>query len=161
MLKKTKGEEPSVVRAPNPVSAAAKTIIGEHISIEGNIRGGENLVIEGTVEGSIDLEKCHLTVGPKGEVKADIQAGKVTIGGRVIGNIKAQDQVEITKDANFNGDIKTKSISVEDGAYLKAVIEVEREPQKKAALSDKTINKAASGADKESITLVSEFEKGM
>ena len=68
--------------------------------------------------------------------------------------------MEITKEANFNGDIKAKRISVEDGAYLKAVIEVEREPQKKAPRSDKTIGMAASGADKESITLASEAEKG-
>jgi len=160
MLKKKKNEEPAFLRAPSPVSAAAKTIIGEQVSIEGRIKGGEDLVIEGTVEGSIDLEKCHLTVGPKGEVKAEIQAGNVTISGRVTGNIIAQDKVEITKEANFNGDIKAKRISVEDGAYLKAVIEVEREPQKKAPRNDKTIGMAASGADKESITLASEAEKG-
>ena len=160
MLKKKKNEESAFMHAPSPVSAAAMTIIGEQVSIEGRIKGGEDLVIEGTVEGSIDLEKCHLTVGPKGEVKAEIQAGNVTISGRVTGNIIAQDKVEITKEANFNGDIKAKRISVEDGAYLKAVIEVEREPQKTAARSDKTIDMAASGADKESITLASEAEKG-
>lgn len=160
MLKKKKSEEPAVMRAPSPVSAAAMTIIGNQVSIEGKIKGGEDLVIEGTVEGSIELEKCHLTVGPKGEVKAEIQAGNVTISGRVTGNIKAQDKVEITKEADFNGDIKAKRISVEDGACLKAVIEVEREPQKKAMHSEKRVDMAASGSNKESITLASEAEKG-
>jgi cytoskeletal protein CcmA (bactofilin family) len=68
--------------------------------------------------------------------------------------------VEITKDADFNGEIKTKRISVEDGAYLKAAIELEREPQKKAVPIGKPAEDKASSPEKAPITLVSEADKG-
>ena len=115
--------------APTPVAVAEKTIIGENISIKGSIHGKGNLVIQGAIKGNIDLEKHHLTVGPNGNVEAEINAANVTISGRLAGNINAQGKVEITKTAVFNGEIKAKRISVEDGAFLKAVIELEQEPK--------------------------------
>lgn len=112
---------------------ADKTIIGEHITIEGDIQGREDLIIQGSVKGSIALQGNHLTVGPKGQVEAEINADNVTISGRLTGNIKAKGKVEITKEADFTGEIKARQISVQDGAYLKAVIELEREPERKGA----------------------------
>ncbi len=107
-----------------------KTVIGERITINGDIRGNENLVIEGSMRGKIELEKNQITVGAKGRVEAIIHAGNVIVSGRLSGTIKSLGKVSITKGANFTGEIKAKSISVEDGAYLKATIELEREPQK-------------------------------
>jgi len=107
-----------------------KTIIGENISIEGNIHGKESLIIEGAMKGKIELEKNQITVGTKGRVEAEIHADNVTISGRLTGNIQALGKVSISNGANFTGEIKARSISVEDGAYLKATIKLEREPQK-------------------------------
>lgn len=160
MLKRTKSENDVINPAPGPVSATGKTIIGKQVAIEGGIQGSEDLVIEGTVRGSIELEKFHLTVGPKGKVEAEIRAGNVTVSGQLKGNIKALDRVDITKDADFNGEIKAKRISVEDGAYVKAVIEVERESQKKVEPVGKAIDSFASAPGKERIPLVSEGDKG-
>ncbi|OQY16506.1 MAG: hypothetical protein B6I32_03280 [Desulfobacterium sp. 4572_20] len=160
MLKRTKSENDITDPAPGPVSAAGKTIIGRQVAIDGGIQGSEDLVIEGTVRGSIELEKFHLTVGTKGKVEAEIRAGNVTVSGQLKGNINALDRVDITKDADFNGEIKTKRISVEDGAYLKAVIEVERESQKKVEPVSKTNDSFASAPGKEPIPLVSEGDKG-
>jgi cytoskeletal protein CcmA (bactofilin family) len=152
MLKKYKKEnpEPKVPVTPAaPVSSVEKTIIGDQIFIEGIIRGNEDLLIEGSVKGSIELKAHHLTVGPKGQVNAEVHAADVTIGGKLVGNINATGRVEITKAADFNGEIKAKSFSVEDGAYLKAVIELEREPMKKVALPEKPEEKAHSVTVKE------------
>ena len=117
-----------------------KTIIGEHISIDGNIHGKESLIIEGSMKGKIELEKNQITVGTKGRVEAEIHADNVTISGRLTGNVKALGKVSITKGANFTGEIKARSISVEDGAYLKAAIELEREPQKGIPLDAKPVS---------------------
>ncbi len=160
MLKRTRSENDVIDPASSPVSATGKTIIGKQVAIEGGIQGSEDLVIEGTVRGSIELEKFHLTVGPKGTVEAEIRAGNVTVSGQLKGNIKALDRVDITKDADFNGEIKAKRISVEDGAYVKAVIEVERESQKKVEPVGKAIDSFASAPGKEPIPLVSEGDKG-
>ena len=125
--------------SPPPASEPgnAKTVIGERISIEGDIRGHENLVIQGSMKGKIELEKNQITVGPKGRVQAEIHADNVTISGQLIGNIQALGTVKITRDANFSGEIKARSISVEDGAYLKAVIELQRDPKKAGSAMEK------------------------
>jgi len=125
------------------------TIIGEHVSIVGDIRGKEDLVIEGSVKGIIDLENCRITVGREGKVEAEIGAQNVTIMGHMQGNIKALDKVEITKEAEFNGEIKAKRISVEDGAYLKAAIELDRESQESAQSGGKPSIQVANKPEEE------------
>ena len=129
MLRKNRKEETFKGRASRSISPEPNTIIGVNVFIEGSIRGEGDLVIEGTVKGKIELAKHHLTVGPNGQVEAQIQAGNVTVSGNLIGNIEALDKVTITKGADLNGEIKAKRISVEDGAMLKAAIELERESQ--------------------------------
>jgi cytoskeletal protein CcmA (bactofilin family) len=144
MLKKYKKVNPEPNVAAAPVAPSAKidrTIIGDQIFIEGVIRGKEDLLIEGSVKGSIEMKANHLTVGSKGQVNAEVNAANVTISGKLVGNVNATGRVEITKAADFNGEIKAKSISVEDGAYLKAVIELEREPTKKFANAEKPTEK--------------------
>lgn len=113
------------------------TTIGEHIFIEGNIRGSENLVIEGSMKGNIEMDKHDFALGPKGRFEGEIQAQNVTISGQMVGNIKTQGRVEISKEADFSGDIKAKSISVGDGAYFKGTIELDRDPNRKKPLPEK------------------------
>lgn len=114
-----------------------KTIIGEHISIEGSIRGEENLEIEGSMKGNIELEKHNFRIGPNGQVEGEINARNVSISGEFKGNIKSHEKVEITREADFYGEIKAKSISIEDGAYIKGVIELDREPNRKSSGAQK------------------------
>jgi cytoskeletal protein CcmA (bactofilin family) len=109
-----------------------KTIIGEHISIEGSIRGEENLEVEGSMKGNIELEKHNFRVGPSGRMDGEITARNVSVSGEFKGNIKSHEKVEVTREADFYGEIKAKSISVEDGAYIKGVIELDREPNRKS-----------------------------
>lgn len=116
---------------PPPMPSEEKTTIGEHISIEGQIRGEEHLVIEGTLKGNVEMEKHNFTVGTSGRVDGEIKAQNVSISGQLEGSITAQGRVEVTKEADFFGDIKAKSISVEDGAYFKGSIELNREPHRK------------------------------
>jgi cytoskeletal protein CcmA (bactofilin family) len=130
---------PPVSPAPSPYVKDEKTVIGEHIFIEGSIRGEEHLLIEGSMKGNIDMPKHNFHMGSKGRFEGEIQALNVNIGGQMIGKIKSQGRVEITKDADFLGDIKAKSISLEDGAYFKGSIELDREPHRKPAAAGKTI----------------------
>ena len=116
---------------PRSSARDQKTIIGEHISIEGSIRGEEDLQIEGSMKGNIELEKHNFKVGTSGQMDGEISARNVNISGEFKGNIKSHEKVEITREADFYGEIKAKSISVEDGAYIKGVIELDREPNRK------------------------------
>ena len=137
-------EQKTLTAAPSLGNTAEKTVIGENISIEGNIRGDEHLVIEGSMKGNIEMEKHNFTVGSKGRVEGEINAQSVKVSGQMIGNIKTKGKVEITKEADFMGDIRAKSISVEDGAYFKGSIELDREPHRKTALTEKSTTIATS-----------------
>ena len=160
MLGKSKGVNKGDEAAVSPDFIAAKTIIGKQITFKGGIKGKEDLIINGSVKGTIELGGCHLTVGPTGKVEGEISADNVTISGRLSGNIKALDKVEITKEADFDGEVKAKRISVEDGAYLKAVIELEKESDKKAVAADKSADQATPGSDREPLALIRDTDKG-
>jgi cytoskeletal protein CcmA (bactofilin family) len=159
MLKKSRKVVANSAIPADPVSRPDKTVIGEQINIEGTIRGEEDLLIEGSVKGNIVVKAHHLTVGPKGKVEAEIEAANITISGRVMGNIKASGKVEITKAADFKGEIKSRSISIEDGAYLKAMIELDREPMKKVPQVDKPGGAAPAGPAKEPLILAGKGNK--
>lgn len=120
---------------PSPQSSEEKTTIGQHISIEGQIRGTEHLIIEGSMKGNVQMEKHNFTVGANGQVEGEVRAQNVSISGQLKGTITAIGKVEVTKEADFFGDIKAKSISVEDGAYFKGSIELSREPHRKSAFA--------------------------
>lgn len=153
-------EQKSFTPVPRPGTEAERTLIGENISIEGNIRGDEHLVIEGSMKGNIEMEKHNCTVGAKGRVEGKINAQNAKISGQMIGNIKIQGKVEITKEADFMGEIRAKSISVEDGAYFKGSIELDREPHRKTALTGKsTIFSATKPVNEPKIQTVKEDHK--
>lgn len=119
-----------------PQSSEEKTTIGQHISVEGQIRGEEHLIIEGAMKGNVQMEKHNFTVGSNGRVEGEVRAQNVSISGQLKGTINAMGKVEVTKEADFYGDIRAKSISVEDGAYFKGSIELNREPHRKSAFAE-------------------------
>ena len=118
-------------------SKSENTIIGEKISIEGNIRAEENLTIEGFMKGNVEIEKHSFGVGSKGRVEGEIRANNALISGLLHGKVNATGKVEITKNADFYGAIKANSIAIEDGAFFKGEIELGRDPHKK----DDSVNK--------------------
>ena len=142
-------EQKTVTPISRPETTTEETVIGEKISIEGDIRGEEHLVIEGSMKGNVEMEKNNLTIGSKGRVEGEINAQNVKVSGQMIGNIKTQGRVEITKEADFIGDIRAKNISVEDGAYFKGSIELAKEPHRKAASAGKSTNLATNQPVKE------------
>jgi len=99
-------------------------VIGKGIVIRGNLTGGGNLVIEGRVEGQIDL-KNHLTIENTGRVQADIRADELTINGEASGNIDASSRVAISASAKVAGDIKAPRVVIEDGAVFNGSIEMD------------------------------------
>lgn len=99
-------------------------VIGKGISIRGNLSGGGDLIIEGTVEGQISL-KNHLTIEETGIVRADIEAERLTIKGEMSGNIIASERVAILTNAKVMGDIKAPVVIVEDGAGFRGNIDMD------------------------------------
>ena len=92
-------------------------------------------MIEGELKGNVQLEKHNFTVGTSGRIDGEIRAQSVSISGQLKGSINAFGKVEVTKEADFCGDIKAKSIAVEEGAYFKGSIELTREPHRKSSFA--------------------------
>lgn len=100
--------------------------VGQGLHVQGEISGQEDLQIDGRVEGNIVLGEHRLTIGPSAKVTADIAAREVVVFGNVKGNLRARDRIEIKKDGSVVGDLATARIMIEDGAYFKGSIEIER-----------------------------------
>jgi cytoskeletal protein CcmA (bactofilin family) len=100
--------------------------LGSSLHVKGEITGNEDLLIDGSVEGLVQLEDRKLTVGANAKVTADVIAREVVVYGNVKGNLRARDRIEIKKDGSVVGDLTTARISIEDGAYFKGSIEIDK-----------------------------------
>ena len=109
--------------------------LGSTLQVKGEISGDEDLLIDGSVEGLVQLDERRLTIGATAKVTADIIAREVVVYGAVKGNLRAKDRIEIKKDASVNGDLTTARIMIEDGAYFKGSIEIDKAEQKESSNS--------------------------
>ncbi len=117
------------VNRPAPMATpAARSLacIGPSIMVKVQISAEEDLQIDGKVEGPISLKGHRLTVGRTAQLNSEVSAREVIVYGNVSGNLKTRDRVEIKKDGEVIGDITTTRISIEEGAYFKGHIEIER-----------------------------------
>lgn len=127
---------PTFVAAPSAPKGATKGSVaagfGANLRMKGEITGSQDLVIDGTFEGLIHLDQGKLTIGTTGKVTADIVASEVVVWGRVKGNVRAKNLVEIKKDGSVTGDLTTQQIMIEVGAIYKGSIATESDSVEKA-----------------------------
>lgn len=107
--------------------------IGKSVVIKGQLSGSEDLYVDGVVEGTIELQGNNLVIGPNGNVRATINAKGVVVQGKLEGDIRASERTELRKSAVAVGDIFTQRIAIEDGAYFKGKLDVQREAPKSAS----------------------------
>lgn len=93
------------------------TIVGKGTKVEGTVTVEGSTRIDGLLSGKLTSNDI-VTVGPTGEVKADIKAKTIIIGGKVFGNIEASEKIEIQARAEFRGDLIAKSLLIEHGAVF-------------------------------------------
>ena len=147
-----------VMRPAGATADRATARLGSSLHLKGEISGNEDLHIDGTVEGAVQLGEGKLTVGATANVTADIIAREVVVCGKVKGNVHAKGKIEIKKDGSVIGDLTTAQIIIEDGAYFKGSIEIDRSADKAAdnnvspgKASRPTTSAAAAGAGPRSI----------
>lgn len=93
------------------------TVVGPSVNVEGDFASDGNIIVKGTVTGSVNTSK-NLLVEPGAKIVANVKAGSATIAGEVRGNMKVKEYVELTSTARVVGDIETKTIAVEAGALI-------------------------------------------
>ncbi|MEM7078392.1 MAG: polymer-forming cytoskeletal protein [Pseudomonadota bacterium] len=113
-------------------------MLGETIKIKGTVTGDENLIVEGTIEGNVELPKNDLTVGTSGKVTADISANTVRVDGQVVGDINGTEKVIISRSGKVQGNIKAPRVTLEDGAKFKGSIDMDP--------GEETVNKPVAAA---------------
>jgi cytoskeletal protein CcmA (bactofilin family) len=113
-------------KAPAAAGSGGKSaVLGATIRIKGDISGEENLLIEGSVEGSVNLASHELTVGKTGKVHANITARTIRIDGEVNGDITGKEKVLVASTSNIKGTIVTPKMTLEEGARFKGTIDID------------------------------------
>ncbi len=117
-------------QGPNPAPAQRSkgddkvANIGESIVFKGDLSGQEDLVVEGTVEGRVELPDNQLTIGTKGRANAELNAKTILVVGRVTGNIRASERIEIQASGIVEGDVCAPRLVVAEGAVVNGSIEM-------------------------------------
>jgi cytoskeletal protein CcmA (bactofilin family) len=100
--------------------------IGKSIAIKGDLTGNEDMVIEGKVDGKVDLPNNQLTIGANGTVRAELHAKAVVVVGRVAGNVQGTERVEIQATGVVDGDVTSPRLVVAEGAVLNGSIHMSK-----------------------------------
>jgi cytoskeletal protein CcmA (bactofilin family) len=109
-------------------TSAGTATIGQSITINGDVTGDEDLVIQGRIEGTVSLGTHAVTVGPEGRVKADVTGRVVMVEGQVEGNISGQEHICLRSSARVEGDLIAPRVSLEDGATFRGRIDMSKQP---------------------------------
>jgi cytoskeletal protein CcmA (bactofilin family) len=118
-------------------------VIGRSIQINGDLRGDEDLRIEGDVSGTVELKNSALTIGKEGKVKAGVYAKSIAVDGETQGDLYATECVSVHANARVQGNIIAPKVSIVEGAHFKGSIEMD------PAAVEKALGKpAATGAGK-------------
>jgi cytoskeletal protein CcmA (bactofilin family) len=107
--------------------------IGRSVMVKGELSGSEDLYVDGQVEGTIELQGNSLTIGPNGYLRANVNAKNVVVHGKLEGNVKASERTELRKSAVVTGDIFAQKIAIEDGAYFKGKVDIQKEAPRSAS----------------------------
>jgi cytoskeletal protein CcmA (bactofilin family) len=137
-------QRPEMSSRPEPSRVAAsrdQAVIGPSIHIDGDVRGEEDLLIEGEVNGTVQLKNNSLTIGPNGKVRADVSANSVYVDGYMEGDLYGSERVHIRKSAQVNGNVTSPRVLLEDGAKFKGSIEMD--PQAAQSNTRSNVSKPA------------------
>jgi cytoskeletal protein CcmA (bactofilin family) len=135
-----------------PISPRAAACISQGIRIKGEVTGSEDLFVDGTVDGKLNLINGCLTIGPNGSVKADVSAREVIVRGKVEGNVTGKDKVQLWSTGQVTGEVRTDRLAIEDGALLRGKVEAGRPPVKAAETKAAAAGAASKTSDSMSLS---------
>jgi cytoskeletal protein CcmA (bactofilin family) len=102
--------------------------IGKSVLIRGEVKGSEDLFVDGRIEGTISLSESRLTVGPNAVLAADLNARDVLVQGQVQGNIVASGRVELRAGCQVTGDVRALRLAIEDNAIFRGKVDLTQGP---------------------------------
>ena len=121
--------QPETPRVPQPATTAAPprpveerrvvAWVGKSVLFRGDLIGLEDMVIDGRVEGTIELRENNLTIGREAHIQADVIAKSVTVHGTVVGTITATEAVHIGETGSVDGNVTAQRLAMAEGAVVK------------------------------------------
>ena len=133
---------------PQETRRSTTAHLGKTLMVKGELSGGEDLYVEGQVEGTIELREYSLTIGPNGRVHANVTAKNVILFGSLQGNLLAVDRVEIRKSGSMVGDVVAARVMIEDGASIKGSVDIQKPTEAPRTPEIKKADKPAPAAAK-------------
>lgn len=122
-------EPASASSRPQSTGGSRPSILGPSISIKGDLTGAEDLQIEGSVRGTIRLEKHSVVIAKSGRIKADIFSRSICVEGEVKGNLYGEEEITIRPSGKLEGNITAPSVTLENGAKFRGSIDMEPAPK--------------------------------
>jgi cytoskeletal protein CcmA (bactofilin family) len=124
-------QPPAVAAGEKPMSerASERAIIGPSIAIKGDVTGEEDLLIQGRIEGKVDLKQHSVTIGSNGRIKADVHGRTVTVEGEVEGDLHGEEQIVVRRSGRVRGNVVAPRVTIEDGAVFQGSIDMSRKPE--------------------------------
>jgi cytoskeletal protein CcmA (bactofilin family) len=105
-------------------SITSPAVLGKDVTILGEIRSHEPLIIEGEVQGTVDVAGHLLTIASNGTVRASIKAKEIEVQGSLEGDIEGADKIYIRNGARVVGDIRAHGLVIEDGGFIKGKVDL-------------------------------------
>ncbi len=109
--------------APGPSRERAVSRVAEGTRISGQITGSTELLLEGELEGRIDLD-ARVVVGTSGVVRGEVTGRTVLVAGKVFGNVRGRERVEVGTSGSLEGDISAPRVTIAEGAFFKGKVEM-------------------------------------
>ncbi len=136
---------PAPVQSPTltPRTVPPTAVIGAKIRFKGELVGEEDLLIQGHIDGTVDLKNHNLTIGENGVIKANVLAKTITIEGSVEGDVYGKEQIAIKSSSKVRGNLVADRVTLEDGAKFKGSIDMDISAHKGKFESPKTLDSSA------------------
>ena len=115
-----------------PAPTGELAVLGASIAISGELTGGEDLLVQGRVDGKIDLAQHTCTIGRSGRISADVFAKIIHVEGEVKGNLYGSEQILVHKSGSVNGNLSSPRVALEDGCKFKGAIDMDPQAAERA-----------------------------
>ena len=115
---------PGVARQPPRGRPKKRSVVGATLTIKGEVSGGEDLLIEGRIEGRLSLTGWSLTVGREGRVQADLLAKTIQVDGCVEGTLQGEEWIRLSETGGVRGKLIAPQVILEEGCSFKGSIDM-------------------------------------
>jgi cytoskeletal protein CcmA (bactofilin family) len=110
--------------------------VGKSVVFRGDLISSEDMTIDGSVDGSIEVRDHHLTIGPNATIMAEVTAKVVTVFGKITGSVTAEKKIEIRQGASVEADLMCHALAIQEGAYFCGKVDMAGRPKTQVAAGE-------------------------